>query len=261
MRKLLLCATTIGLGVFGTGCSIISKPEVRDVRARIEGIDLRGVSLIFDVDVYNPYVVAIRTPGIRYGLDIADKEFIRSSRDTVVDLPAMDTGTLQLPAHIEYAGLWRAYQGLSGADEVDYRLHGSVAVKAMERSFDLPLSYRGRFPVFRLPSFSMPSAEFSDVSMSGAKVVIETEISNPNVFQLALEQLGFDVRIGDVQVGSIRPSLPDGLAAKGSGKLSLVGQITASRALMQLVSGKSLGKPMIQPVGRVGTPYGIVPLE
>jgi len=251
----------LGLLVLETGCSLIARPEIRDVRARIDGINLRGVNLVFDVDVYNPYPAAVRSPEFGYGLDIAEKEFIRSNRTTQVDLPARNVGTLVLPVQIEYLALWRAYQDLSGADEVDYRLYGNLVLKAMEQSFEIPISYRGKFPIFRLPSLSMPQVSVSDVSLAGAKVVIQTDISNPNVFRLGLGRMGFDVKLGDVQVASVRPSLPDGLDPKASGKLSLVGQITASKALAQLLSGSNLGKPTIQYTGHLETPYGQTPID
>ncbi|MHC4672287.1 MAG: LEA/WHy family protein [Planctomycetota bacterium] len=261
MRKTLLYVAILGFIILNTGCSLIAKPKIQDVRARVDNIDLRGIHLVFDVDIYNPYPVAIRTPEFRYGLDIAEEEFIKSRDTTEIDLPALKTGTVTLPAHIEYLTLGRTYRKLSDADQVDYRLHGTVVVKAMQEIFELPVQYSGKFPVFRFPSISMPRVDFSDVSLSGAKVVIKTDISNPNVFRLGLGKLNFDVRVGDVQVGKIRPSLPDGLDAKASSKLSLVGEITASRALMQLIGGKSLGKPSIQCIGSVETPYGMVLLD
>lgn len=247
--------------MINAGCSLISRPEIRDVRANVQDIDLEGIALVFDVDIYNPYPMAIRTPQFRYGLDIADKEFFTSEEATELDLPARQVGTVRMPAHIKYLGLWRAYKGLSGADEVEYRLHGTVLVRAMEQSFELPVAHRGTFPVFRLPKFSMPQVSFSDVSLSGAKAVIETDINNPNVFGIGLKGLSFDIRIGDVQVGDIRPLALENLGAKSASKLSIIGEVTAAKALGQLLRGRSLGQPTIKCLGNVGTPYGAVSLE
>jgi hypothetical protein len=99
------------------------------------------------------------------------------------------------------------------------------------------------------------------VSLKGAKVTIETDITNPNVFRLGLQKLDFEARVGDVVVGSLAASLPDGLPAKTASKLTLTGRITASRAVMQLVRGESLGTPAINYTGSIETPYGSVPLE
>jgi LEA14-like dessication related protein len=247
--------------VLTSGCSLIAQPEIRDVRASVKDIDLEGITLVFDVDVYNPYALDIHTPEFRYGLDISDKEFIKAEETTEVNLPALDVGTLHMPAHIKYLGLWQAYQELTGEDEVKYRLHGTVLVKTLEQTFELPVSYRGAFPVFRLPSFSMPEVSFSDVSLTGAKAVIQTDISNPNVFEIGLKGLSLDIQIGDVQVGSIRALSLDSLDARASSKLAIVGEVTALNALTQVLGGKSLGKPTIKCFGTVETPYGVVPLE
>lgn len=254
-----LCA--LGWLTAGAGCSYVARPEIRHVRPRVETIDLHGVTMVFDVDVSNPYPVAIRTPEFSYAVDIAETEFFGSRQATAVDLPALKVGTLNLPARVEYLKLWNSYQGLREADEVNYRLRGTVLVRAMDQDFELPLSHEGTFPVLRLPKISSPEVRFDDVSLSGAQVTMEADIRNPNVFRLGLDQLGMDVTVGEVEVGNIRPSLPGGLDPRGTGKLSLVGQITSSRALSQLVRGSGLGAPRVAWTGSLQTPYGPVPIR
>ena len=66
--------------------------------------------MVFDVDVYNPYMMAVRCPRFRCGMDIADQAFLDTYEEVKVDLPAAKVGTIQVPARVEYLtriGLWR----------------------------------------------------------------------------------------------------------------------------------------------------------
>lgn len=243
-----------------TGCSSLDRPEIRGVRPRITAIDLQGVSLIFDVDVSNPYPFALRTPKFDYGLDVEGNEFIKAQAPTEVDLPALKGGTLALPARFGYAELWRTFQALRDASEVKYRLHGKFMLAALGQNFDLPLSHDGTFPVLRLPKVSVVNVGMSDVSVSSAKLTVEATLHNPNVFALGVNGIGYAIKLGEVPVANVTATTADTIAAGGAGKLTLAGEITAKSALLKLLAGSSLGEPAVSLGGAIQTPYGAVPV-
>ena len=257
-------AWSVGVAVvclLSSGCASVGlRPEVRDVRARITSIDLQGVGLAFDVDVNNPYPVALKTPRFRYGIDIQDTPFVESDQDAKVDLPAGKVGTATLPVHLSYKDLWKLYQALSDAADVDYTLRGAFLVDALGQSFELPLSHSGKFPVLRRPTFSIKGLDVGKPTLSSAAVTLETEIRNPNVFDIDVSGLGYAAQIGDVQIGRINASTLGKVVAGGAGKLNLTGEITARSALAGLLGGESLGDAHITPIGVLKTPYGSVDL-
>lgn len=261
MHRITWCLGTATVLLLNVGCaSLALRPEIRDVRPRITAIDLQGVSLAFDVDVHNPYPVALRTPRFRYGIDIQDTSFVESESDVTVDLPANQLGTATLPVGIGYKELWKIYSTLADSTDIAYRLRGAFAVTALERSFELPLSHTGTFPVLRLPTFAIKDVSFSDASLSHAGVTVETEIGNPNVFDIDVRDLGYAVRLGDVQVGRVHASTVGNVPAGEAGRLTLSGEITARSALLQLFRGESLGQAHVSPIGSMKTPYGPVEL-
>lgn len=252
--------TAAGALALSLGCATSSKPEIRDIRANVSGLDVQGVNMIFDVDVYNPYGVAIRSPQFRYGIDIAGSAFVDAGEQTGIDLPGRKVGTVALPARFEYQQLWEMYQSIAGADEIDYRLHGAILLNAMGESLELPVEHRGKLPVFRMPKFSVPRVKMSEVTLTSAKVLLETDVENPNVFPLGLRDVHFDVALGDVPVGSVT-STTGNLRPRAKGKLTLHGEVTAAGALLQLASGRRPGVPQINWSGSLDTPYGPVPLR
>ncbi len=243
------------------GCSSVRRPEVRAVNVRISSIDFSGVGVVFDVVVYNPYPVRLKSPKFRYGIDIADTEFMQSEQPTEIDLPAGGEGTMPLPVRMDYAKLWGAYAKLQNAEEIPYRLHGAIIVTALDYPWDVPLEHRGKLPILRPPSFSSPRVSFADVSLSAAKVVLEVDVHNPNICGVGLANVGYNLVLGDVQVANVRAATAGQLAARSTGKLSLAGEIAAAGALLQLVQGRSLGDPSMICSGAIQTPYGSVPLQ
>lgn len=244
--------------LIGIGCASISKPEVRDIRVAVTAIDLQSVALACDVDIYNPYPFTLATPEFEYGFEVEDYELMKSAMATKLDLPARNVGTVKLPLRIEYLQIWKARQALTDSPEINYRLHGTVLVNMLDAPLRLPVSHSGTFPVLRLPKISTPKLRTPEVSLTRAKVAIDTQMTNPNVFRIGLKQLGLTVSIGDVQVGGIGLVTPEAIEAKGSGNLTITGEITARTMLGQLATGKEIGTPSMRLVGAIETPFGVV---
>jgi LEA14-like dessication related protein len=249
------------------GCSsspildAIARPEIKDLRARIAGLDFQGVNLVFDVDVANPYPVAIRTPRFKYGIEVAGTSIMTSDTTTTIDLPASGIGTTSLPVRVRYADLFKLYQNLSGVAESDYKLTGALVLRAMNRDFELPLSHAGTFPILKIPTFTAVDVKPSEVTMTRAAITVEAEIGNPNIFALGLEGLGYGLALGEIQVGGLKVSTGDSVEAGGTGALTLTGEISAVNAVIQLLMGGKLGAAQIRPRGFIKTPYGRVALQ
>jgi LEA14-like dessication related protein len=236
------------------------RPRVRNVQARVVGIDLEGVALSVDVDIENPYNVAIRTPSFRYGLDIEDNEFLRSNDNVKVDLPARRMSTINLPVNVDYRKLWETYSQLGGASEIAYSVHGSFLLNALGQSIELPIRHSGRFPVLRLPTFEPGRVRTKKASFTSAKVELDATVTNPNAFDVGCRDLSYTLRLGDVEVGRVTASSQGNIGSGRSGKLTLSGEIQGLSALQQVISGRDLGKTTILATGTIQTPYGEVRL-
>lgn len=255
-RTILILAGSLALA---GGCS--SRPEIRAVRPHVTGIDLQGVSLTFDVDINNPYPIALRAPRFQYGMDIEEAEFIKSQAPVEIDVPAGRVGTTTLPARLEYAQLWRTYRSLANANEVKYRLHGTVLVSALGQTHELPLSHDGTFPVFRLPKIDVTNVDFSETSLSRAKATVTATVHNPNAFALGAKGLGYSRLLGDTPLGSLSATALESIPAGGTGTLKLSGEITARSALARILQGGGVGDAKVTPTGTIETPFGPVKLE
>jgi LEA14-like dessication related protein len=248
------CETLMGSG-FLNG---VAKPSIEAIAPRITGIDLDGVKLAFDVGVNNPYAVPIKSPRFNYAMSIADTPLISESAETAIDLPAKGVGTVTLPVAMKYSDIWNVARQLKDANEIPYTLKGNLLASAMGKDLALPLEKSGKAPVLRMPTFSEMKLAEPEVGLGRAKVAMDMAVSNPNVFGIGLEDLGYALKIGDVEVGGISASSPKELGAGESGKVKLTGAISGMDVIGKLLSGGKLGVLQLATTGSIKTPYGNV---
>ncbi len=243
------------------GCGGLQRPEIRAVRQRVQGLDLQGVNLVFDVDIHNPYPMALRVPRFDYAIDIQGTEFVKSQAPVEIDLPAGQTGTAQLPARFEYVQLWRTYRALADAAEIKYRLRGAIPITVLGQTYELPVAHEGKFPVLRLPKIELGKVNFSEVSLSKATATVTGRIHNPNAFALGVKDLGYALMLGDAPVGVLSASTLESIPAGQTGELRLNGDITARSALARILQGGDFGDARVAPIGKIETPVGPVSVE
>ena len=265
MRSRSIWYLAVVLLIAAGGCAqverMMGRPTVMGVRPRITDISLSDVSLAFDVDVSNPYPVALKSPKFRYGMDLFGSKFLDAQEATGASLPASGVGTVSLPVKLSYASLADIYKQAAGAKEIPYKLDAALLLPVMGESIELPFSHSGKVPVLQRPTFSNIKVDVADVSFTSAKLSVEADMLNPNVFALGVKELGYLLKLGDVQVGDLVASTADTISAEGSGRVKLNGKISAASAVMRLLQGKDLGLPLITPSGEIETPYGRVRLR
>jgi LEA14-like dessication related protein len=114
--------------------------------------------------------------------------------------------------------------------------------------------------VLHLPTFSVKSVDVADLSFSSARVTVDAELQNPNVFDIDARDIGYTLRIGDIAVGRLTASTIGTVPAAAGGRVRLTGDVTVRSALIQLARGVSVSEVSVSSTGSFGTPYGAVPV-
>ncbi len=236
----------------------LARPSIKDVTPRITGIDFEGVSLAFDVAVENPYSFAIRTPRFRYAMDIAGSQLFESDTTTQLDLPASGIGIATLPVKLRYLDIWNQFQSLKDKNELEYTVRGTLVVNPLGQELSLPLSYTGKAPILKVPEFRSMTVQPGEVTMTRARVRVDADIVNPNIGAIGLADLGYTLTLGSVSVGNITATTGGNVEAASTGRISLLGEVSAAQAVIQMLMGGRLGEPQIVPTGSLVTPWGNV---
>jgi LEA14-like dessication related protein len=175
-----------------------------------------------------------------------------------VELPAGGVGHLKLPVRLSYYDLLRGYPDLRGAAEVRYSLHAALDLSAMGNAIEIPFSHEGTVPIFRPPIATASKVRLADVSLTKARLIVDAEIENPNVFELGIGELSYELDLGDVRV-AVHFSTADGatIGPRRSEKVTLTGDITSAEGLVKLLMNGISGVPKLSVSGLVRTPYGM----
>jgi LEA14-like dessication related protein len=259
-----ICGLAIFVGLIGTGCEYLPaglQPEILGVTPRITGIDLGGVNLAFDMDVRNPYPMPIRAPRFKYNLAVEGMPLASEQVVEGLDLPAGRVGVASLPVRVGYQDLFRVMNNLRNANQAGYELDGAFLLAAAGRDFELPFAHGGTLPILQPPKFSAINFKTPQVTASGARIALDANVMNPNVFAVGFRNLGYSLQIGDIPVGDLVISTLDQLQAGESGQMSFGGQVTTWDAIKGVSSSARLGAVRLLPRGSIDTPYGPVQLH
>lgn len=246
-----------------SGCALLPanlQPKIVEVRPRITGVDLQSVQLEFEIDIENPYPFNLAAPNLNYGLSIDGHSLISSDAVTGIAIPANGISTSLVPATIRFADLWELAQGLSGANQADYLLEGGVGLDTPGGGVNLPFAHEGVIPILQAPKFSDISVQPLDYSLSGAKIELDANVENPNIFGIGIQDLGYVLQIGSLRLADVAASTQDELGAEESGPVHLVGEVSMKEILAGLLEGFDPGGLQILPAGQIQTPYGAVDL-
>ncbi len=142
--------TTVLVSVFFTGCETIQqalsldKPTARLAGLKFENVKLDSATLLFDVEVDNPYPVALPLMNLDYGLSSGAEPFLTGSAELQTTVPAKSKKTVSLPANINYLDMLKALKGIRPGSKIPYKADLGLSVDAPALGLiKLPLSKEG----------------------------------------------------------------------------------------------------------------------
>ncbi|MCG8487438.1 MAG: LEA type 2 family protein [Chromatiales bacterium] len=217
--------------------------EVKGVK--LSGLDLRGIDLLFDVEVDNPNPVAISLDGLDYDLKLLDRSFLKGQQSMGMSLAADGKSQVKLPVRMEFEQLLKHYSDLSKRDEVPYQLDLGLGVDVpLLGRVRLPVSYQGRLPVPKLPDVRVSRIDVQRLSLQAIDLMLELEVANPNRFALMLQRLDYQFKLNGIDVGQGAAAQTLSVDEQGKGRirlpLSLDLQKAGSGLYGALVGGRGL---------------------
>ncbi|MBV2090102.1 MAG: LEA type 2 family protein [Candidatus Thiodiazotropha sp. (ex Ctena orbiculata)] len=217
--------------------------EVKGVK--LSGLDLRGIDLLFDVEVDNPNPVAISLDGLDYDLKLLNRSFLKGQQSMGMSLAADGKSQVKLPVRMEFEQLLEHYSELSKHDDVPYQLDLGLGVDVpLLGRVRLPISYQGRLPVPKLPDVRVSRIDVQRMSLQAIDLMLELEVENPNRFALILQRLDYQFKLNGIDVGQGAAAQSLNIDKRGKGRvrlpLSLDLQKAGSGLYSALMGGRGL---------------------
>ena len=108
MKKALIVIASITLMLW-TGCSSlqknIKKPEAKIVKMDIGSLSLRDITLVFDIEIKNPYPIELKLDGIGFDVKIENKQLFKTETNKGLKIKKNGTEITKLDINLVYVDI------------------------------------------------------------------------------------------------------------------------------------------------------------
>ena len=237
-----------------------SRPSAHVAGVRLEDISLRSATVVFDIEVQNPYGVPLPLANLDYSLASKGHEFLGGESALQGSIPARGRKTVSLPATLTFRSLLAVLRDVRAGAVVPYSAELGLSVDAPGLGvLRLPLRKQGRLPVPTAPKIESLTISWEQLSLDEASGVVRLELANSNEFPVDLSRLTYSLLLGGTEIATSALSRPLSFAADG-GKGTLEIPITLiprnlGTAAWRLLSGGGGGYE-VKGTMDVATPFG-----
>ena len=260
------CLVLLAAGVALTGmagCSALDafqKPSARITGVKLKDIDISALTLMFDLELKNPYSVPLPLVNLDYGLASKGKSFLTGKAPLQGTVPALGTKTVSLPAKIAFKDLLAVLTDVKLGSVVPYRADLGLSVKPpVGGPLRLPLHKEGELPVPAPPDVKVQEIKWHDLTLDSAGGTVKLHVTNRNQFAMELAQLAYGLTLGKTEVARASIAKPLSLApAGGAGVVEIPITLSPKKlglAVFGLLTGGGSGYKLTGDMN-VKTPFG-----
>jgi LEA14-like dessication related protein len=218
----LLAASLVVLLLSLGGCNSLlaglDKPTAEVKAVQLASLSLERASLLFDLEVANPYAIAVPLLNIDYTLASGSAPFASGHSALSGTVPAHGTRRVRVPVDVSFADAVRALGGVKPGSVVPYNAAMKVSVDAPTvGTLSLPFETQGSLPIPAVPRIELAGVDFKSLSLTDATAVLRLNVTNTNSFNVDLDQLAYSLRLGGQPIADA--SVASG-ARLGPGQLS-----------------------------------------
>lgn len=159
MKKFILIAVS-GLIFLCSGCSVLSelsmpKPTFALKDVKFGQMNLKTATLLFDVEVQNPYTVDLPLLNMDYALTTQQSPLFKGQADIATTIPAKEKKIVSLPITLGYTDVVNALKGLKDirpGSMIPYEAAVGISTKA-------PVLGTIRIPIQKSGDLQVPSLQ------------------------------------------------------------------------------------------------------
>ena len=177
------------------------KPTARVTGAHLQDLSLEKAGLVFDVEVRNPYAVALPLVEVGYALATGGQQVAEGRIKPSGSISASGSKVLQVPVGIEFRSLFAAAKSVRPGSVVPYTANMDLGVDApVVGRVNVPVSYRGELPVPAVPEASLAALDIGALSLDKVAATAKVRVQNTNQFDLDLGKLALELQLGGKDV-------------------------------------------------------------
>jgi LEA14-like dessication related protein len=141
--------------VLSAGCDVLQnmqKPKASLKGLKVADVSLKSASLMFDVEIANPYAVDLPMVNVDYDVVSNNNKLFAGKADIAGTVPANSTKMISLPVKLSYIDVFNAFKGVSPGSKIPYQADVGLSVNApVVGVIRLPLNKTGELDVPAIP--------------------------------------------------------------------------------------------------------------
>lgn len=196
--------------VFVFGCQTleevigsVDKPTAEITGVQLKDLSISAATLLFDVEVANPYSVPLPLAQVDYGLRSGEKQFLSGQADLEGTVPARQARTLSLPAKVNFLETLGVLRQFKPGAVIPYTADLGLSVDAPGVGpLRLPVSKEGTLPIPAVPTVQLEEIRWREISLETVQGVLRLHVTNRNEFPMNLSDLFYTLWLGDTQIAS-----------------------------------------------------------
>ena len=235
------------------------RPAAHIAGVAIEDFSLDGLTLRFDIQVENPYDVALPLADIDYSIAGRNLEFLSGKAEMEGTVPARSTRAVALPARVAFKQLMEILKDVRPGAVVPYAAELGVSVSApVVGPLRLPLKHDGQLPIPAPPEVSVAEIKWDAVTLDQARGRLRLAVVNRNEFSVNLTKFGYALALcgADVAAGSTTDKVSFAAGASQNIDVSIFfSPRQAGLAILGTLTGKGCAYTLKGTMD-LATPYG-----
>jgi len=259
----LLLLPLVGCGTLQEIVDATPKPSARVAAARLADLSLEQATLNFDLEISNPYSVALPLVNLKYALASDGREVLAGAAPISGSVPAGGAKTVTVPAQIKFAHLLSVLEGVRPGAVIPYAADLDLSVDAPGVGpLSLPLTKKGKLPVPTVPVVKLENVAWQRLALDEATALLNIQIENANQFPVDLSTFDFGLSLAGTRVIDTTLRQPASFAAGGAHRLEIPITIVPrdlGMAAFRMLTGKGAGYQLGGAMN-VDTPYGPISL-
>lgn len=249
----------------------IKNPDVKVKNARLTGLDLEKINIVFDIEIFNPNPVSVTLAGFDYDLLLNKTSFLTGEQQKKLELKASDDVGLSLPISMNFEKVYKTYQTIKDQENVVYILKTGFSFNLpVLGKVRIPVSTSGEFPMVKVPVIGLKSIRLKKLSFSGADFEVQVNIDNPNSWPLTVNEIQYEMSINGKQWINGRTTERLTLSAKGKNNLlipfslnfiemgsSVYNVVTEGKGLNYKLTGQANIGSTLEMLGELNLPFNL----
>jgi LEA14-like dessication related protein len=180
----------------------LNKPSVRVADLRLSDISLEAATLAVDLEITNPYSVALPVAALDYDLKSSGTSFLSGRAEEQGSIPAKGRGTYPVTVNLPYSGIFEVLSQVKPGGTIPYEAELGVFVDAPAAGLlRLPVRHASELPIPNVPDVSLSNVLWDKVSWERVAAVLYLDVTNTNDWPVDLTELGYQLEIGGLRVG------------------------------------------------------------